>query len=148
MLTMTANDSHSTRFGGSVAAVTGGGSGIGAAICHRLAAEGARVAVLDLSFDTAARTAESIGTGLPVEVDVSDSHRVDAAVARIERELGPLEVLVNNAGAVALEHVQRITPLLERQRSETRRGWLRNDAARRAQSADRRGVATRSLGAP
>ena len=115
---MTAHDSHSTRFGGSVAAVTGGGSGIGAAICHRLAAEGARVAVLDLSFDTAARTAESIGTGLPVEVDVSDSHRVDAAVARIERELGPLEVLVNNAGAVALEHVRRITPLLERQRSE------------------------------
>ena len=118
MLTMTANDSHSTRFGGSVAAVTGGGSGIGAAICRRLAAEGARVAVLDVSLDTAARTAETIGTGLPVEVDVSDSRRVDAAVAQVERELGPLEVLVNNAGAVALEHVQRITPLLERQRSE------------------------------
>ena len=118
MLPMTANASHSTRFGGSVAAVTGGGSGIGAAICRRLAAEGAHVAVLDLSFDSAARTAESIGTGLPVEVDISDSHRVDAAVARVERELGPLEVLVNNAGAVALDHVQRITPLLERQRAE------------------------------
>src|SRR6516164_10609329 len=101
-----------------VAAVTGGGAGIGAAICHRLAADGAVVAVVDLSLAAAQRTVDAIGSGIAIEADVSDSARVDDAIARIERELGPLQILVNNAGAVALEHVRRLTPLLERQRSE------------------------------
>ncbi len=106
---------------GKIAAVTGGGAGIGEAICRRLAAEGALVAVLDISRPSAERTAEAIG-GLALELDVTDSGAVDAGVEWIERELGPLAILVNNAGAVALDHVKRIAPLLERQREEHRSG--------------------------
>ncbi len=106
------------RFEGKVAAVTGGGAGIGEAICRRLAEEGATVAVLDISLNTAKRTVDAIGAGLALDVDVSDSGRVDRAVEQIERELGPVEVFVNNAGAVALDHVERVTPRLERQREE------------------------------
>jgi 3-oxoacyl-[acyl-carrier protein] reductase len=106
------------RLEGKVAAVTGGGAGIGEAICHRLAAEGATVAVLDISLESAERTAEAIGRGVALAVDVADSSRVDEAIGQIDAELGPLEILVNNAGAVGLDHVKRIAPLLERQREE------------------------------
>jgi 3-oxoacyl-[acyl-carrier protein] reductase len=101
-----------------VAAVTGGGAGIGAAICRRLAAEGARVAVLDISQPTAQRTVDDIGGGLALAVDVSDSAQVDQAVRAIEVDLGPLEIFVNNAGATGIDHVRRVMPLLERQREE------------------------------
>ncbi len=106
------------RFDGKVAAVTGGGAGIGEAICRRLAAEGATVAVLDISSATAQRTVDALGAGIALEADVSDSGLVDAAVERIERDLGPLEVFINNAGAVGLEHVKRVAEPLERQREE------------------------------
>lgn len=106
------------RFESRVAAVTGGGAGIGEAISRRLAAEGAVVAVLDISLETARRTVEQIGRGLALEVDVSDSARVERAIEQVQRELGPLEIFVNNAGAVALDHVRRVTPRLKRQREE------------------------------
>jgi 3-oxoacyl-[acyl-carrier protein] reductase len=106
------------RLEGRVAAVTGGGAGIGAAICRRLAEEGAVVAALDIAADRAQRTIDEIGGGLALGADVSDSGAVDAAVAEIEAALGPLDVLVNNAGAVAIEHVRRVAPLLDRQREE------------------------------
>jgi 3-oxoacyl-[acyl-carrier protein] reductase len=119
-----------SRLPGKVAAVTGGGSGIGAAICHRLAAEGAQVAALDISLPTAQRTIKEIGGGLAVEADVSDSAAVDAAIASVESGLGPLDILVNNAGAVGLDHVRRVSPLLERQRAERAAGrvWTPLDA--------------------
>ena len=110
------------RFEGKVAAVTGGGAGIGASICERFASEGATVAALDLSLPSAQRTIDAIGGGLAVEADVGDSAAVDAAIAQVERELGGLDILVNNAGAVALEHVARIGPLLEQQRLEASAG--------------------------
>jgi 3-oxoacyl-[acyl-carrier protein] reductase len=110
------------RLDGRVAVVTGGGAGIGEAICHRLADEGARVAVLDISLSAAQQTIKAIGDGLAAEVDVSDSAAVDAAFAGVERDLGPVDVLVNNAGAVGLDHVRRVTPRLERQRAEMAAG--------------------------
>ncbi len=110
------------RLRGQVAAVTGGGSGIGAAICRRLSAEGATVAVLDISLASARRTTRELGRGLAVHADVSDSAAVDAAIAGVESELGPLDILVNNAGTVGLDHVRRVTPLLERQRAELAAG--------------------------
>ena len=79
------------RFEGRVALVTGGSSGIGAAVCTRLLEEGARVASLDLAESTAAGV-------LAIAGDVSSSPDVVRAVARAESELGPLDVLVCCAG--------------------------------------------------
>ncbi|HEX6023254.1 MAG TPA: SDR family NAD(P)-dependent oxidoreductase, partial [Solirubrobacter sp.] len=102
-----------------MAAVTGGGGGIGRAICERLAAEGARVAALDLDAGGAPAGA------LALEVDVTDSAGFDAALARVEAELGPLDILVNNAGAVGGAHLKRVTPLLAVQREERLAGQVR-----------------------
>jgi 3-oxoacyl-[acyl-carrier protein] reductase len=73
---------------GKVAAVTGGGSGIGEATCIRLAEDGAQVAVIDLDEGAAKLTGKLAGGGLAVAADVSDSAQVDAALARVEAELG------------------------------------------------------------
>ncbi len=80
-----------------VALVTGGASGIGAATARRLAAEGARVAVADLNEDGARAIAGELD-GLACAMDVADVASVRAGVTLAERELGPVEVLVNNAG--------------------------------------------------
>ena len=85
------------RLEGRTALVTGGGSGIGAATCRRLAAEGARVAVTDLNADTAQAVAAELD-GAPYELDVRSTASILAAVEAAERDLGPLDVLVNNAG--------------------------------------------------
>ena len=103
---------------GRIAAVTGGGAGIGAAICRRLAADGAIVAAIDVAADAAQRTIDMLGKGLALAADVSDSAAVDDAFARLEAELGPVDILVNNAGAAAIEHVRRIAPEVRRQREE------------------------------
>jgi 2-hydroxycyclohexanecarboxyl-CoA dehydrogenase len=85
------------RLEGRIALVTGGASGIGAATCRRLAAEGAAVAVTDLNPDGAAGVASEIG-GRSYELDVRDTGSIRAAVESAESDLGPLDVLVNNAG--------------------------------------------------
>ena len=77
--------------------VTGGARGIGRGIVLELAADGRKVAVADLLEDEAAATAEEAG-GLAVTLDVTDSSSVSEAVARVEESLGPIDVLVNNAG--------------------------------------------------
>jgi NAD(P)-dependent dehydrogenase (short-subunit alcohol dehydrogenase family) len=82
---------------GKVALVTGGASGIGAGIARVLAATGGRVAVADLDEDAAAAVAADL-SGLGVRLDVTDRASTDAAVSRVEAELGPVDVLVNNAG--------------------------------------------------
>jgi NAD(P)-dependent dehydrogenase (short-subunit alcohol dehydrogenase family) len=79
------------RFSGRVALVTGGSSGIGAAIAERLLIEGARVASLDL-------TEGGPAGALAVTGDVSSSKDVVTAVERVEAELGPIDILVCSAG--------------------------------------------------
>src|SRR5215510_1285775 len=83
-----------------VALVTGGGSGIGRAIAHRFAEEGARVVVNDVKKDAAERVAGELGSAgaLAIEADVSDSAQVRAMFGEVERALGGLDVLINNAG--------------------------------------------------
>lgn len=82
---------------GRVALVTGGGRGIGAAVAAGLAARGARVAVLDTDPDLAAETARAVG-GHAERCDVTDRGAVDRACAAVEAALGPVDLLVNNAG--------------------------------------------------
>jgi 3-oxoacyl-[acyl-carrier protein] reductase len=81
------------------ALVTGAARGIGFAIASRLAAEGARVSVLDLDAAAAASAAEKIGGGaLALTADVTKSAEVEAAVRRVMDAWGRLDILVNNAG--------------------------------------------------
>ena len=80
-----------SRFDGRVALVTGGSSGIGAAVAERLHREGAKVATLDLS-------AGGPEGALALTGDVRASKEIDAAVERAETELGPLAILVCSAG--------------------------------------------------
>ena len=82
-----------------VALVTGGGRGIGARIAKELAEAGARVAVSARSREQIERVAREID-GLAVEADVSDQKSVADMVAQVERELGPVDLLVNNAGVI------------------------------------------------
>jgi 3-oxoacyl-[acyl-carrier protein] reductase len=111
---------------GRVAVVTGAGAGIGRAIALRLAADGARVAVLDIRAETASETVALLGSGgLALSCDVSDSAAVDEVFARIAAELGSPDVLVNNAGAVSVEHLRRVTPLLALQREEAASSGVR-----------------------
>ena len=82
--------------------VTGGGGGIGGATCRRFAAEGARVAVLDLNESAATQVADAItasgGMANAFICDITDHAGVQRAVAAAETALGPVDVLVNNAG--------------------------------------------------
>jgi 2-hydroxycyclohexanecarboxyl-CoA dehydrogenase len=85
------------RFAGAVALVTGGASGIGAATARRLAEEAATVIVADRDLEGASVVAKAIG-GIAVLVDVTDEASVRRGVAAAEGEVGPIDVLVNNAG--------------------------------------------------
>ncbi len=80
-----------------VALVTGGGRGIGEAVARRLAREGLRVAVLGRQRDELQRVAEAVD-GLAVACDLTDPAATEAALAAVADALGPVEVLVNNAG--------------------------------------------------
>jgi sorbitol-6-phosphate 2-dehydrogenase len=88
-----------------IALVTGGGQGLGQAICQRLAAEGAHVAVADLNEETAAATATDIAATtdrhtLAIKVDVTDELQVEAMVKKTLEKFRRLDILVANAGIV------------------------------------------------
>jgi 2-hydroxycyclohexanecarboxyl-CoA dehydrogenase len=101
------------KLAGRVAVVTGGGRGIGRGIAEVLAAEGASVAVWDLdpetAEDTAAHIREKGGTAVAVPGDASSADDVRAAAARTREALGPVGILVNNAGTSAYEPFTSIT---------------------------------------
>lgn len=90
------------EFDNRVIVITGGGGGIGGATARRFAAKGGRVAVLDRDLEAAARTVAQIeaegGAARAYACDITDRPGVDAVVAAVEADLGPIDVLVNNAG--------------------------------------------------
>ena len=96
------------------ALVTGAGSGIGAAIAERLAADGYAIAVNDLSLAAAQATAARItargSVARAYAADISDEAAVDAMIAAITRDLGTPDILVNNAGFVHQARFTEITP--------------------------------------
>src|SRR5581483_3357444 len=88
-----------------VAIVTGGSRGIGRAIVKAFAAEGAKVAVVFRGNQAAAESLvgevkQAGGTALAVQCDVSNHEEVEKAVERVEKELGPVNILVNSAGII------------------------------------------------
>ena len=95
---------------GKVAIVTGGARGIGAAICHRYADEGARVVVADILLDDAKSTAEAIGReAFAVQVDVIDQASIDRMVAETVALAGKIDCLVNGAAVFDMAPVLKIT---------------------------------------
>jgi 3-oxoacyl-[acyl-carrier protein] reductase len=100
------------RLDSKVALVTGGGQGIGEAICRRLAAAGARVGVFDRAAGAAERVAGDLG-GFTLPGDVTSEADVARAVAELEGKTGAVDILVNNAGIVG-----RAAPLWELARGD------------------------------
>jgi NAD(P)-dependent dehydrogenase (short-subunit alcohol dehydrogenase family) len=89
------------------AVVTGGGSGIGAETCRRMAAEGAQVAVLDVNRDSAETVAKEID-GVAYAVDVTDFGALADAMQAAARDMGGLSLLFNNAGGSTLSPIHDI----------------------------------------
>jgi NAD(P)-dependent dehydrogenase (short-subunit alcohol dehydrogenase family) len=136
------------RLTGKVAIITGGASGIGAAIARRFASEGAAVCVSDLHADPARALAEELSRqgarAIAIAADVTDEGAVAALVDRTAAELGPLDVMVNNAGIG-----ERPVPIEERPTEEWTRVIATNlnsvffgikHAARAMKAAGRGGV--------
>jgi NAD(P)-dependent dehydrogenase (short-subunit alcohol dehydrogenase family) len=86
------------RFEGKVLLSTGAGSGMGAATARRFAADGGRVALLDLDQGSVAAVAAEIDGSLPLAVDIADEEAVEGAVSRVIDEFGAVDALYNGAG--------------------------------------------------
>ena len=92
-----------TGLDGRTCVVTGGARGLGAAIAHRLRSEGGRVALWDLDAEATRAAAAATGDH-PEIVDVTDAPSIEAALRRTEAALGPVEVLIANAGITGPNH--------------------------------------------
>jgi 3-oxoacyl-[acyl-carrier protein] reductase len=105
---MDMTNKHGRSFAGKVALVTGGSRGIGKGIVRRLASDGAAVAfTYSSSEEKAKRLASEIeaagGNALPIKADNASAEEVRAAIDRVAKELGELDIFVNNAGILIRE---------------------------------------------
>jgi sorbitol-6-phosphate 2-dehydrogenase len=99
-----------TQLQNRIALVTGGGQGLGQAICQRLAAEGCHVVVADLNGEAAAATTAAIAANtdrqtLAIKVDVTDEAQVEGIVAQTLQKFGRLDILVANAGILIADEI-------------------------------------------
>ena len=96
---------------GKVAVITGAGSGMGRSMALRLAEDDARIAIWDINGDGAEETAQMVrdagGTAIAIKADCSDRAQIKAAAEKTRSELGPILILINNAG------IAPFTPFLE-----------------------------------
>jgi NAD(P)-dependent dehydrogenase (short-subunit alcohol dehydrogenase family) len=98
---------HGRFLGGRVAVVTGGGRGIGAETARALARAGARVAIGDVDLQAAEQTAAGLpGDAVGLHLDVTDRAGFTAFLDTVESRLGPIDVLVNNAGIMPLARIE------------------------------------------
>jgi NADP-dependent 3-hydroxy acid dehydrogenase YdfG len=97
-----------------VVVITGATAGVGRAVAWRFAEEGASIALLARGREGLDATAREIeargGRALPIAVDVADADAVRAAAAQIERELGPIEIWINNAMTTVFGRIAQISP--------------------------------------
>jgi 3-oxoacyl-[acyl-carrier protein] reductase len=100
------------RLEGRTVLVTGGGHGIGRAYCHRIAAEGGTVGVLDIDGPSTEAVALAIeragGRALALEADVTDLATLEAAASRLVERFGAIHGLVNNAGMLTIRPISRV----------------------------------------
>ena len=98
------------RLGGKSALITGSARGIGKAFAKAYVAEGATVAIADINFEAAQKTAQELGAGAyAVRLDVTDQASIDAAVAEVEKRAGGIDILINNAALFDLAPIVEIT---------------------------------------
>lgn len=100
---------YSFSLAGKVAIVTGGGSGIGAAIAAAYAAKGARVAVVDMNLDAAEAVAAGLPGAIALACDVTDAGQGAATVAAVQVAFGSPDILVNSAGIALLAPAEEMT---------------------------------------
>lgn len=100
-----------------IVAVTGGGSGIGSAICEAFAIEGAEVAVLDINLDKAKSTAETVN-GVAIECDVTSQQSIESGFRDLLQTFGGLDIAVSNAGAAWQGRIGEVKPSILRESFE------------------------------
>jgi NAD(P)-dependent dehydrogenase (short-subunit alcohol dehydrogenase family) len=103
---------------GKVAVVTGGARGIGLATCKALIAAGAQVAVGDLDEVVLKDAATSIGAAFHGRLDVTDADGYRAFLDQVEKELGPIDILINNAGIMPVGHLHEESEAVARRMFE------------------------------
>lgn len=105
-----------------VVVITGASAGVGRATAHRFARDGAHIALLARGSDGLEVAAEEVrklgGQALPIPVDVSDAEAVEAAAERVEQELGPIDIWINDAMATIFAPVHEISPAEFRRSTE------------------------------
>ena len=102
------------RFQNQTAIVTGGATGLGRHIAARLASEGAKVCLFDRDGQRTNQTVSEIGAVRGFGLDITDQSAVDAAVAKVEKEFGTVEVMVNSAGIVGPTNTKIVDYPLEK----------------------------------
>ncbi len=103
------------EFAGKVVAITGAGAGFGEAFAHAFAQAGAAIAILEIDDDNAERVARDLQSAghkaIAVHCDVADEHQVRKAMARVAKEMGGIDILINNAGLHMLKYSGKFSDL-------------------------------------